>query len=146
MHSDHDERNLRWKADGKFPQIQMNQQSSLQCLVGLPRLKVQTVPFCVFAINVYKIGLPFTPVHKNVVGNVSGYRGSTADPGVASLTPARSHTFAEIVHEIISTVILHHSPPFCLIIQEWLLSVTSESMCMKYWLTTCSSLPRKKCG
>ena len=30
----------------------------------------------------------------------------TADPGVASLTPALSHAFAEIDHEIISTVIL----------------------------------------
>ena len=30
----------------------------------------------------------------------------TADPGVASLIPARSHTFVEIGHEIISTVIL----------------------------------------
>ena len=30
----------------------------------------------------------------------------TADPGVASLIPARSHTFVEIDHEIISTVIL----------------------------------------
>ena len=30
----------------------------------------------------------------------------TTDPGVASSIPARSHTFAEIDHEIISTVIL----------------------------------------
>ena len=30
----------------------------------------------------------------------------TADPGVASLIPARSHTFVEIDHEIISTTIL----------------------------------------
>ena len=30
----------------------------------------------------------------------------TADPGVASLIPARSHTFTEIDHEIISTAIL----------------------------------------
>ena len=30
----------------------------------------------------------------------------TADPGVASLIPARSHTFVEIEHEIISMVIL----------------------------------------
>ena len=30
----------------------------------------------------------------------------TAIPGVASLIPARSHTFVEIYHEIISTVIL----------------------------------------
>ena len=29
-------------------------------------------------------------------------------------------------------------------IQEGLLSVTSESMCTNYWLTACSSLPRKK--
>ena len=32
------------------------------------------------------------------------------------------------------------------LIQEGLLSVTSESMCTKYWLTACSSLPRKKCA
>ena len=30
----------------------------------------------------------------------------TADPGVARSIPARSHTFVEIDHEIISTVIL----------------------------------------
>ena len=30
----------------------------------------------------------------------------TADPGVTSLIPVRSHTFVEIDHEIISTVIL----------------------------------------
>ena len=30
----------------------------------------------------------------------------TADPGVASMIPAQSHTFVEIDHEIISTVIL----------------------------------------
>ena len=30
----------------------------------------------------------------------------TADPGVASLIPAWSHTFVEIDHEILSTVIL----------------------------------------
>ena len=34
----------------------------------------------------------------------------TADPGVASLIPAWSHTFVEIDHEIISTVILLPSP------------------------------------
>ena len=33
----------------------------------------------------------------------------TADPGVASSIPAWSHTFVEIDHEIISTVILLHS-------------------------------------
>ena len=30
----------------------------------------------------------------------------TADPGVASSIPARSHTFVKIDHEIISTVVL----------------------------------------
>ena len=48
----------------------------------------------------------------------------TADPGVASSIRARSHTFVEIDHEIISTVI--SSLP---LIQEGLLSVTSKSMC-----------------
>ena len=32
----------------------------------------------------------------------------TADPGVASSIPVRSHTFVEIDHEMISTVILLH--------------------------------------
>ena len=36
----------------------------------------------------------------------------TADPGVPSLIGARSHTFMEIDHEIISTVIYGHIPPF----------------------------------
>ena len=53
----------------------------------------------------------------------------TADPGVAGLIPARSHIFMKIDHEIISKVILLP------LIQEGLLSVTSESMCTKYWLT-----------
>ena len=67
----------------------------------------------------------------------------TAYPGVASSIPVRSHTFVEIDHGIISTVILLPSADF---IQEGLLSVTSESMCTNYWLTACSSLPWKKCG
>ena len=49
----------------------------------------------------------------------------TADPGVASLIPAQSHTFMEIDHEIISAAIL------LLLIQDGLLSDTSK----KYWLT-----------
>ena len=53
----------------------------------------------------------------------------SADPGLQSLIQARSHTFMEIDHEIISTVILLP------LIQEGLLPVTSESMCMKYWFT-----------
>ena len=43
----------------------------------------------------------------SAVGNVSATDESlTADPGVASSIPAQSHTFVEIDHEIISTVIL----------------------------------------
>ena len=68
----------------------------------------------------------------------------TADPGVASSIAVRSHVFVEIDHEMISTVIL--LPSADSFIQEGLLSVTSESMCTNYWLTACSSLPRKKCG
>ena len=66
----------------------------------------------------------------------------TADPGVVSLIPARSYNLVEIDHEIIFTVILLSSAEW--IIQDGLLSGTSESMCVKYWLTACSSLPRKK--
>ena len=36
----------------------------------------------------------------------------TADPGVTSSIPVRSHTFSEIDHEIISTVILLHSAEY----------------------------------
>ena len=39
-------------------------------------------------------------------------------------------TLVEIDHEMISTDILHLP-----LIQEGLLSVTSKSMCTKYWLT-----------
>ena len=39
-----------------------------------------------------------------------------------------------------------HSPPFRWIIQEGLLSATSESMCMKYWKVTCLfKLAQEKC-
>ena len=51
----------------------------------------------------------------------------TANPGVASLIQARCHTFVENDHEIISMVILLPQ-----LIQEGLLSDTSESMCTKY--------------
>ena len=44
---------------------------------------------------------------RSAVGNVSGNRyESAADPGVASSISARSHTFVEIDHKIMSTVIL----------------------------------------
>ena len=53
----------------------------------------------------------------------------TADQGVVSWIPVWSHTFVEIDHEIICMVILLQ------LIQEGLLSVTSQSMCTQYWLT-----------
>ena len=62
-----------------------------------------------------------------------------ADPGVASLILAQPHTFVEIYPEIFSMLIL-----LLPLIQEGLLSVTSECMCTEYWLLAC--LSRKKCG
>ena len=50
-----------------------------------------------------------TPIiHKLIepVWDVQSVMCLTADPGVASLIPARSHTFEEIDHKIISTIIL----------------------------------------
>ena len=74
------------------------------------------------------------------VGNVSGYRCvSECRSRGCEFDPGRSHTFMEIDHEIISTVILLPSAE----LSRELLSVTRESMCTKYWLTACSSLSRK---
>ena len=50
----------------------------------------------------------------------------SAGAGVESYIPARSHSFVDIDYEIISKVIL-----LLPLIQEGMLSVTSESMCMK---------------
>ena len=57
----------------------------------------------------------------------------TADQGVASSIPGRSHYFMEIGHKVISTVILLFS-----LIQEGLLAVTSEMMFTKYTSTITS--------
>ena len=82
---------------------------------------------------------------RSAVGNVSGNRcksdcrsgGWEFDPGPVPYFPG----------DWSWNNFYGHSPPFCWIIQEGLfLLVTSESMCTKYWLTACSSLPRKKCG
>ena len=60
----------------------------------------------------------------------------TADPGVASCS-----RFMEIDHILLfSKVILLPSSG------TFKKSVTSKRMCKKYWLNTCSSLPRKKFG
>ena len=49
----------------------------------------------------------------------------------SSLIPARSNTFMEIDYD---NIFYGHSPS--LLIQEGLLSVTSESICTEYLLTT----------
>ena len=59
----------------------------------------------------------------------------TADPRAGRSISAWSHTFVEIDYEIITTVILlplNHSRRIVV------------SYKTKYWLTACSSLPRKK--
>ena len=76
------------------------------------------------------LGLMHNPLY-SVPGPVAQSVASLiADLGVVSLIPAWSHTFVEIDHEIFSMVIL-----LLPLIQEGLVSVTRESMCMKYWLT-----------
>ena len=79
---------------------------------------------------------------RSAVGNVSGYRymsdcrsrGHEFDPGPVPYFRG----------DWSWNNFYGHSPPFRWFIQEGLLSVTSESMCTNYWLTACSSLPRKK--
>ena len=70
----------------------------------------------------------------------------TADPGVASSIPVRSHTFVEIDHEMISTVILLlpliHSRRVVVSYKRKYM----HELLVNRWLTACSSLPRKKCG
>ena len=81
---------------------------------------------------------------RSAVGNMSGYRcvsdcrcrGGGFDPG--SVPFFRGDWSWNDFYG--------HSPPFRWFIQEGLVSVTSESMCTNYWLTACTSLPRKKCG
>ena len=65
----------------------------------------------------------------------------TADPCVLNSIRAWPHTLVEVDHEIFSAVIL-----LLLLIQEALLSVTSESICTEYWLTTQSEHSQGKCG
>ena len=67
----------------------------------------------------------------------------TADPGVASSIPVRSHTFVEIDYEMISTVILLPSAD---LFKKGCCQLQAKVCARNYWLTACSSLPRKKCG
>ena len=66
----------------------------------------------------------------------------TADPGVTSSIPARSHTFVEIDYEIISTLNLLPSAELfkkgCCQLQAKVCARSTN------WLIACSSLPRKK--
>ena len=88
--------------------------------------KIRSSWKCKNAIFKYMIQLNFT------LGAVEQSVGSpTADPCVASSILSRSYTVVEIDHEIIIAVIL-----LLLLTQEGLISVTSESICTKYWLTT----------
>ena len=61
----------------------------------------------------FVIGLPCLPGH---VGQSVTFLATdaclTANPGVASLIPARSHTFVEVDHEMISMVILPSAESF----------------------------------
>ena len=90
----------------------------------------------------YHVGVETGP--RSAVGNVSGHRcvsdcrsrGREFDPGPVPY----------FCGDWSWNNFYGHSPPFRWFIQEGLLSVTSESMCTNYWLTACSSLPRKKCG
>ena len=72
-------------------------------------------------------GLMHNPVYSVLSPVVQSVASLIADLGVVSLIPAWSHTFVEIDHETFSMIIL-----LLLLIQEGLVSVTSESMCMKY--------------
>ena len=79
---------------------------------------------------------------RSTVGNVSGNRcesdcrssGNDFDPGPVPYF--RGNWLWNNFYGV--------SPPFRWIIQEGLLSVTSKSMCTKYWLTACLSFLRKK--
>ena len=64
---------------------------------------------------------PLSVPHRAVVIDLTTDACLTADPGVATLIPAQSHTFVEIDHKIMSKVIL-----LLLLIQKGLSSVTSE--------------------
>ena len=59
----------------------------------------------------------------------------TAYPEIASRIPAQSHTFVEIDRERFSSLLQNHTS-----------RVVVRYKVHKYWLTACSSLPRKKCG
>ena len=69
-----------------------------------------------------------SPIGLRVPGHVAQSVASpTADPGVMSSIPARSHTFVGIFHEMISTVILLLPSPSADA------RTVVVSICRKYW-------------
>ena len=62
----------------------------------------------------------------------------TADPGVTSLIPVWSHTYAEIDHEIISTAIILHSADSRRVVVSYKRKYAHEV------LVNCLVKPRKK--
>ena len=82
--------------------IQRHQRQKRQCHVDLTKLAVQRDRQC---LSSQCVTLQSGHVAQSVrCLATDAYL--TADPGVASSIPAQSHTFVEIDHEIISTVIL----------------------------------------
>ena len=126
----------------------LNEHSILRCLHTIMNQFIQATPTYTPFERTNPIRYLFTDIW--VVGHVTQSvtclttdARLTADPGVASSILARSHTFLEIDHEIISTVILLlYADSF----KMGLLSVTRESMCTKYWLTLVQACPGKKFG
>ena len=67
----------------------------------------KTLIHCILSVQPRKTPLNNLPglVAQSVLC-LAAYTCLTADPGLESLIPARSHAFVEIDHEIISTVVL----------------------------------------
>ena len=103
-----------WSAHLFFISRKNMKENKYMYILSLPKVKKDLIKYVVICHS---------------TGPVSAVSNASADPGVACSIPTRSHTL-KIDHEIISTVIL-----LLPLNQEGLLSVTSESMCAKYWLT-----------
>ena len=67
-------------------------------LIQIDKEKIKTLKFCITVKIPGRVAQSVTCLATDAC--------LTADPGVASSIPARSHTFVEIDHEIISMVIL----------------------------------------
>ena len=83
-----------------------------------------------FILKFQKVFTKFTmPIKKTIMGQlVQLVTCLTADPGVASSIPARSHTFMEFDHEISSTAILLPSA------DSRRVDISYKRTCTKYWL------------